>query len=146
MYRLCLSLLFVWTLGCVQAPPHVQHARANAKAHTYDVPLEEVWPFALQLLGERGYIVEKNESHGDGARFSAETGWARAGSAQLRIIVLGKSFADNSCQVSFTRQERYVGQAGASMNRDLDLEWELVRLVDPEAAAAIQETGPKPEE
>ena len=131
--------------SCVGAPPHVEHARSNAKQHQYQVPLEEVWPFALQLVVEKGFAIEKNQAREGGARFSAETVWLPAGQQQVRMIVQGTGYADNSSQVSFMRQRRYLGQNEVSLERDLDMEWSLLRLVDPEAAAAIKEAGPEPE-
>ncbi len=131
--------------ACVGAPPHVEHARSNAKQYQYQVPLEEVWPFALQLVEEQGFAIEKNQAREGGARFSAETTWMPVGRQQVRMIVQGMGYADNSSQVSFMRQKRHLGQTEVSLERDLDMEWALLRLVDPDAAAAIEEAGPQPE-
>ena len=131
--------------SCVGAPPHVQHARVNAKAHVYDVPLEEVWPFALQLMSENGFEIKKNEAREDGSRFSAESDWIPSGYGQVQLVVQGVRYADNSSQVSYTRMERALGETQVQLNRDLDMEWQLLRLIDPERAATIQQAGPPPE-
>lgn len=132
--------------SCARASPQVEHARSNAKQHQYQVPLEEVWPFALQLVEEQGFTIDKNQARDEGARFSAETAWLPAGNQQVRMIVQGTSYADNSSHVSFMRQRRYLGRTEVSLDRDLDMEWRLLRLVDPDAAAAIEEDGPPLEE
>jgi hypothetical protein len=128
---------------------------ARLDAVSYARPIEEVWAEARRLLAERGYPLagEDAKAAGQGeslvARFTGpgkqtrvdrdgtwrlETNWAKG----LRYRLEGVKAASGH-RVSFflVEQDRASYKDGPE-RRDLDMELELVRRVDPPVAERIE--------
>jgi hypothetical protein len=124
----------------------------------YPRPLDEVWGEARRLLAEKGYPLAGQDAEAVGQKpaflasiFSPaketrpdpagtqflETGWGRG---QLRYR-LAAPVEGGSCRVVFTairEDQTEHGRDAGPGTRDVDMELELARRLDPEAAARIE--------
>jgi hypothetical protein len=116
-----------------------QVIRSSTADHVYKAPLPAVWPEARQLLFEKGYEVRDT---GESAQRTLETEWKYEEGARTRYLVQGIDVDGRTSRVRFssTRQVKTTNGTWTSgiADRDLWLEWELLRRVDPTAAAEIQ--------
>ena len=135
-----------------------QYLQARLDAFRFSKPLDEVWPQVQRLLADKGYpLVGKDgeavgDEHGtlyslfspaketsresDGSR-RLETGWRRD---QTRYRVAGTPDGAG-CRVVFTLLHEDTTEHGhdaRERKRGLEMELELARRVDPEAAASIE--------
>jgi hypothetical protein len=129
---------------------------AQLDALRHDQPLDAVWPEARRLLAERGYPLagqdakavgqpersllrffspaQETRADEDGARF-LETGWGK----DLTRYHVDGSPEGARCHVIFTAiAQDPTEHRDAARHRDLELELELARRVDPEAATRIE--------
>src|SRR5690554_5632650 len=109
--------------------------------HVYNMPCEQVWPSARNLLFMQGYRINNT---GEGANMTLETDWSfeqtgtdtnpqtTASRYLTQAIVVGQ----NQCQVRFWRNER-VDNRNTTSDRDLSLEWRVLQEADPNSAAQI---------
>jgi hypothetical protein len=107
----------------------------NQQTQTYVYPraLPEVWAYARQLLFEYGYSVHDT---GEALTFTLETEWRNdEGDGASRYLVQGQAVGERGCRVQLTRFER--SPRGDRWQRDVAMEWMLLRRVDPEGAARI---------
>jgi hypothetical protein len=114
------------------------HIHQQTRNHVYDMPCQQVWPTARQLLFSEGYAVKDT---GEGTTMTLETEWATTTSgtteSSARYLVQGIEPADGQCQVNFTKNTQSANSSPSS-SRDLDIEWRLMQEADPDAAAAIR--------
>jgi len=113
-----------------------QYIESKTESHVYDKPLAAVWPEARQLLFAKGYSVKDTDSS------SAETEWKKSSDDfRNRILLTGTPMNDSSCKVQFMKEEqqRMDGEWRSNgAERDLGLEWELIRKVSPDVADKIE--------
>lgn len=109
--------------------------------HVYKQPLSAIWPQARQLLFESGFEVKDT----DGS--NAETEWRPApgdNTQRERYLVSGIEVSPSECKVQFTRATQFrSGSTWGSMQteRDLGMEFDLIKRADPDAFAAIEAEG-----
>lgn len=131
----------------------------------YQKPLDEVWAEARRLLAEKGYPLAGKDAEAVGQKalflgglFSPaketrpdpaatqflETGWGPGTSGALRYRLQGWSEGSSSRVVFWAIPEDPTehGRDGRPWSRGLDLELDLARRLDPEAAAAIEAAVP----
>jgi hypothetical protein len=129
-------------LGLVAAPgcaslkafqARQQYIQDQTRSHAYAKPIAVVWPEVRKLLFEQGFKTKDSDT---GNSFSLETEEKKDGDSKVRYLVLGTKIDDGSCKVEFTRMGS--GVLGPTSERDLDLEWALLRRVDPEAGTRIE--------
>lgn len=137
---LCVSLAGVSLVGCASlraSGARHRYIESKTESHVYDKALASVWPEARQLLFAKGYSVKDTDAS------SAETEWKKTGDDfRNRILLTGTPLSDSSCKVQFMKEEQQRGESGWRSNgaeRDLGLEWELIRKVSPEVADQIQQ-------
>lgn len=144
-----LSLALVSLLaGCAAirgATARRRHIEDATRGHVYNRPLDQVWGQARQLLFERGYTVRDS---GEGGSHQAETEWKQEGrDRRARYLLSGMPTGDDKAQVQFTRAEEQLEKGGGwsslGTERDLDMEYELIRRVEPEQASVIEADADK---
>jgi hypothetical protein len=143
--------------GCA-ARQREAYIQDKAHEHVYRAPLAQVWPHARALLQEKGYSLR--EAPGG---FEAQTEWLQTSAASSlgttfqRYLVRGRERGPGLSSVEFYKMVRsesrgadnvdeHGGRGGgmattAASNQsvlDLEMEWELLQRVDPEAAKAYQ--------
>jgi hypothetical protein len=139
LLALALSSALASTVGCASiraSGARHQYIENKTESHVYDKPLSAVWPEARQLLFAKGYSVKDTDSS------SAETEWKKSSDDfRNRILLTGTPLSDTSCKVQFMKEEqqRMDGEWSSSgAERDLGLEWELIRKVTPDVADKIE--------
>ena len=125
------------SLGCATLRAGMarqKYIHEQTQAHVYQMPIADVWPNVRKLLFERGYQVKGSDT---GNAFSVETESkpGDAGSA-VRYLVQGTKLDERSCRVEFTKMTSTPN--GSKSDRDLDLEWQLLKRVDPAGAQQIE--------
>lgn len=124
--------------GCAAmraAAARQQYIHGQTQNYTYKRPIGQVWPNARTLLFENNYEVKNT---GEAGVYTLETEWAYDGNRQTRYLVQGIVIDDQSCQVHFTKITQYTGQNNNSSGRDLDMEWFLLKQMDPTMATEIE--------
>lgn len=139
LFALVVSMSAVSVTGCASmraAGAKHQYIESKTESHVYDKALSSVWPEARQLLFAKGYSVKDTDSS------AAETEWKKSGDDfRNRILLTGTPVSDSSCKVQFMKEEqqRMDGEWRSNgTERDLGLEWELIRKVSPETADKIE--------
>ena len=144
-----LSLTLVSLLvGCAAirgATARRKHIEDATRGHVYNRPMGQVWGQARQLLFERGYTVRDT---GEGGSHQAETEWKQEGNdRRARYLLSGIPAGDDKAQVQFTRAEEQHEKGGGwstlGTERDLDMEYELIKRVEPEQASVIESDADK---
>jgi hypothetical protein len=133
--------------------------RAGLDAHRFHQPLSTIWPAALHLLADHGYQLVGRDRLVVGAppaprfkRLTAggfETGHSRTGfvmetmtnASGTRYRVEGQDIDEKSCRITFVAIRRTGGAPSEERSRDLDMELELVRRLEPDAAARIAQAA-----
>ncbi len=134
---LCLTVLLLPACAGLQHQMAAnQYVSQQTLDHVYQRNLAEVWPYARQLLFEYGYSVRDT---GEGMTFTAETEWRAEQNGSSRYLVQGFVLGDRACRVQFTRVDS--GPMGDRWNRDVAMEWTLLRRAEPEAAAQLEADG-----
>lgn len=109
--------------------------------HVYKQPLKTVWPQARQLLFEQGFEVKDT----DGT--NAETEWRIApgdNTQRERYLLSGLEVSESECKVQFTKATEFKTGANwgsPQTERDLGLEFDLIKKADPDAFAQIEAEG-----
>ena len=129
--------------------------RAELDTHQIHKPLREVWPAALRLLADRGYQLVGRDRLvvGEPPAFRLkhltaggfETGRTDHGLAMesmadasaTRYHVEGQDIGGTACRVTFVAVRRTGDSPSEERSRDLDLELELIRRLEPDAASRI---------
>jgi hypothetical protein len=112
-----------------------EHIESQTQEYVYQKPLSQVWPQARQLLFEEGFEVKDTDST------TAETEWKKGDSGRARYLLSGIEVDEGSCRVQFTKDEQYKTDSGWSSSdpeRDLGMEWKLIKKVDPDGARKIE--------
>lgn len=133
-------ILFATTVlgGCAgirAASARQAHINAETKNHVYNMPCQQVWPTARQILFAEGYAVKDT---GEGSTMTLETEWAYKGQGSSRYLVQGIEPQAGQCKVNFTINSRSQ-KGNLDSNRDLEIEWELLQKVDQRAAQEIMQ-------
>jgi uncharacterized lipoprotein len=153
---LSLVLLAVTTLvtGCA-ASRREAYVQEKASQYVYRKPIAEVWPQVRMLLKERDLPLRE----APGA-YEISTDWhmvgapSTLGTSYVRYLVRGKQPTPSMCSVEIFRQNRVeagqgpvdartgqrraIGTDSTNLQRDMELEWELLQRVDPEGAKALR--------
>jgi len=135
---------------------------ARLDALRYAKPLDEVWAEARRMLAEKGYPLAGADAEAVGQKASPlaaifspaketrpdpaggrflETGWGR-GQTRHRLSADDQG---GSCRVVFWVLREHPTEHGRDAGpgtRDVDLELELTRRLDPEAAGRIEAAVP----
>jgi hypothetical protein len=130
--------------------------REGLDEHRFRLPLSKVWPVAMrvvvdahfELVGQDRTVVGEPEQNlwkqvtggGFQTRRSGEHGLvleSREDASRLRIRVEGVDGGDGTCRVTFTAIQETSETSGQERSRDLDLELELVRRLEPDEAARV---------
>lgn len=146
-----LSLLaLVFSSGCASmraSSARTAYIHEMTEKHVYESDCERVWPTARNLLFSKGYAVKDT---GEGTVMTLETEWRHDGTsdsrdntiqsapAASRYLVQGMQPDEEQCQVNFSMNHRSSNNS-INSSRDLDLEWQLLQQVDPDAAAQISQ-------
>jgi hypothetical protein len=144
--------------ACATPQRHVR-LRELLDAHAIALPIEDVWPKALRLVGDRGFPLVGQDrervglppqsalaafvSRGHDTRV-AEDRWVSetsTDSAQLRYRIEGTRLGPRSCRVVFTAVQGQKTELSEEQYRDVELELALVRELEPERAARMRETA-----
>jgi len=107
----------------------------ETEKHVYQKPLKEVWPQARQLLFSAGYQVKDTDAS------NAETEWKIDGNRRERYLVSGIEVGATQCKVQFMKssEQQMSGKwTSDGAERDLKLEWELIKHVEPEDYSKIE--------
>jgi uncharacterized lipoprotein len=158
---LSLVLLALATLatGCA-ASRREAFVQEKASQYVYHKPMAEVWPQVRMLLKEKDLPIR--EAPGT---FEISTDWHMVGAPStlgtnyVRYLVRGKQPTPAICAVEIFKQNRVesgqgpmdarTGQRGSlgndstNLQRDMELEWELLQRVDPEAAKSLRAEAEK---
>jgi uncharacterized lipoprotein len=155
-WSLSLVLLAVTTLatGCA-ASRREAYIQDKAAQHVYRKPIAEVWPQVRMLLKEKELPLR--EAPGG---YEISTDWHMVGAPStlgtnyVRYLVRGKQptpamstveiFKQNRVESgpgpvdSQTGQRQSLGTDTTNMVRDMEMEWELMQRIDPDAAKALR--------
>lgn len=139
---LALALVVFSVTGCAgmrAAAARSKHIQTAVMGHTYQKPCNEIWAAARTMLFARDYQVKSADA---AAGLTLETEWkfegnGSTGGGSARYLFQGTSPTPTSCQVQATRA--YKNQQGqTSMNRDWQMEWDVLKQVDIPAAQQIE--------
>ena len=141
LITVALAALALSSTGCAG----MRAAQARSKfiqnavmAHTYQRPCNDIWGAARTMLFARDFQVKSADA---AAGLTLETEWkvTTTGSSMSssRYLFQGSAPTAGQCQVSAT-QARKSQQGSTSMNRDWQMEWDLLKQVDIEAAQRIE--------
>jgi uncharacterized lipoprotein len=164
----CLAIAALLALTGCSGSLRQNYLRDQAAHHVYHQPLVEIWPTVHAVLKEKGYSWRENPGRfvletewldsGGGtlgpatsSRLLVEGVHVASGGVALRVTRLdrtsqavGSSYVDGAVS---TRAEHAAAvnsnnnnspQAEQRSARDLELELELLRRIDPEAAAKLE--------
>lgn len=140
--------LFALLSGCAAirgASARRKHIEDATRGHVYNRPVDQVWTQARQLLFERGFTVRDT---GEGASHQAETEWRQDGNNhRVRYLLSGLPASDDKAQVQFTRAEEQYDKGGSwsplDTERDVEMEFELIKRVEPDQANVIETDADK---
>ncbi|MFE8605114.1 hypothetical protein [Archangium violaceum] len=155
-WSLSLVLLAVTTLatGCA-ASRREAYIQDKAAQYVYRKPIAEVWPQVRMLLKEKELPLRE----APGA-FEITTDWHMVGAPStlgtnyVRYLVRGKQPSPALCRVEIFKQNRVesgpgpvdsrsgqrqnLGTDTTNLVRDMEMEWELMQRIDPDAAKALR--------
>ncbi len=125
------------TTGCATLKGYQakqQYIKDQTRTHVYARPIATVWPEVRKLLFEKGFKTKDSDS---GNSYALETEEKKEGEEMIRYLVTGTKVDDSTCRVEFTRVA--TGTVGrAATERDLDIEWTLLKRVEPDAGQKIE--------
>jgi hypothetical protein len=111
-----------------------RYIQDQTRAHVYARPIGVVWPEVRKLLFEKGFKTKDSDS---GNSFALETEEKKDGDEMVRYLVTATKVDETSCRVEFTRVA--TGAVGRpASERDLALEWALLKRVEPDAGSKIE--------
>lgn len=132
-------VLQVMGCGALRAASARQdYINSRTQDYVYNRSIDQVWSVARQMLFEQGYAVRDT---GEGGSFSAETEWKQEGKERSRYLLTGMRVDDGHSRVQFTRAEetqRGGNWENDGSNRDFNVEFELIKRVEPDAAQQIE--------
>ncbi len=138
---LTIAVIAVSTTGCAGMRASAARAKFIQNAvmgHTYQRPCNDIWGAARTMLFARDFQVKSADA---AAGLTLETEWKTTSNGNSthssRYLFQGSAPSAGSCQVSATQASK--GQQGnTSMNRDWQMEWDLLKQVDIESAQRIE--------
>jgi hypothetical protein len=133
---LSLSLCVAGCASLRAASARHDYIEGQTREYVYAQPLPTVWPQARQMLFTEGFEVKDTDTS------NAETEWKESGKERVRYLLSGIAVDDNSCRVQFTRAEEQKTKDGKwehlDTDRDLGMEYKLIKKVDPDRAHGIE--------
>jgi hypothetical protein len=141
LFALTLAALALSTTGCAgmrAAAARNKFIENAVMAHTYQRPCNDIWGAARTMLFARDFQVKSADA---AAGLTLETEWKTTyngnSSSSSRYLFQGSAPQAGQCQVAATRASKSQ-QGNTSMNRDWQMEWDLLKQVDMEAAQRIE--------
>ena len=141
LLSVALAVLALSSTGCAgmrAAAARNKFIENAVMGHTYQRPCNDIWGAARTMLFARDFQVKSADA---AAGLTLETEWkiAQNGNSMssARYLFQGSAPSPTSCQVSATRAAKSQ-QGSTSMNRDWQMEWDLLKQVDIEAAQRIE--------
>lgn len=141
LLSLSLAVLALSSTGCAgmrAAAARTKFIQNAVMAHTYQRPCNDIWGAARTMLFARDFQVKSADA---AAGLTLETEWkiTQNGNSMnsSRYLFQGSAPSAGSCQVSATRAAK-TQQGSTSMARDWQMEWDLLKQVDMEAAQRIE--------
>ena len=133
----------------------------KASQYVYHQPIAEVWPQVLTLLKEKELPLR--EAQGG---YEISTDWQMVGAPStlgtnyVRYLVRGKQPSPAMSSVEIFKQNRVEtaqnqgartgrgeetpgGTHSNNLQRDMEMEWELMQRIDPEGTKALREEAEK---
>ncbi len=131
--------------------------REELDRHEFSQPLTRIWPLAMrvvvdhrfQLVGRDRVVVGEQEQSawkrvtggGFQTRRMGEHGLvleSRENASRVRVRLEGTDTGGGRCRATFTAIRRTGDAPSEERSRDVDLELELIRLVEPDEALRIR--------
>lgn len=141
LLSVALAVLALSSTGCAGMRASAARAKFIENAvmgHTYQRPCNDIWGAARTMLFARDFQVKSADA---AAGLTLETEWKITQNANSmsssRYLFQGSAPSPTSCQVSATRAAKNQ-QGSTSMNRDWQMEWDLLKQVDIESAQRIE--------
>jgi hypothetical protein len=141
LFTVALAFVTLSVTGCAgmrAAAARSKFIENAVMAHTYQRPCNDIWGAARTMLFARDFQVKSADA---AAGLTLETEWKIVSngnsSSSSRYLFQGAAPAAGSCQVSATRAMKSQ-QGSTSMSRDWQMEWDLLKQVDMEAAQRIE--------
>ncbi len=141
LLSIALAVLALSSTGCAGMRASAARAKFIENAvmgHTYQRPCNDIWGAARTMLFARDFQVKSADA---AAGLTLETEWKITQNANSmsssRYLFQGSAPSPTSCQVSATRAAKNQ-QGSTSMNRDWQMEWDLLKQVDIESAQRIE--------
>ena len=164
-----LGLVAALAAGCASmrlADERQAYFRPQLDTYRYAQGCLDVWPAVLKLLGSKGYPLEGRDrqyaAQGaqsglgafvdqgyetravEGGGLVVRTGWLPSSEGASRYQVTGSPGQPSGCAVTFTRISRGTLDPGSDQEAtDWKVQLELLKQVDPEAAARMEAGAPK---
>ena len=136
-----MAIVAIFVSGCAgmrAAAARSKFIENAVMGHTYQQPCGQLWAAARTMLFARDYQVKSADA---AAGLTLETEWKITQNANSmsssRYLFQGSAPSPTSCQVSATRAAKNQ-QGNTSMNRDWQMEWDLLKQVDIESAQRIE--------
>lgn len=141
LFAIALAVVSLASTGCAGMRASAARSKFIQNAvmgHTYQRPCNDIWGAARTMLFARDFQVKSADA---AAGLTLETEWKFATSGNTttssRYLFQGAAPSAGTCQVSATRASKSQ-QGSTSMNRDWQMEWDLLKQVDMEAAQRIE--------
>ncbi|MDP2269175.1 MAG: hypothetical protein Q8N23_06320 [Archangium sp.] len=141
LLSITLAVLALSSTGCAgmrAAAARNKFIENAVMGHTYQRPCNDIWGAARTMLFARDFQVKSADA---AAGLTLETEWkiSQNGNSMssARYLFQGSAPSPTSCQVSATRAFKNQ-QGSTSMNRDWQMEWDLLKQVDIESAQRIE--------
>ena len=138
---IALAVLALSSTGCAGMRAAAARAKFIENAvmgHTYQRPCNDIWGAARTMLFARDFQVKSADA---AAGLTLETEWKITQNANSmsssRYLFQGSVPSPTTCQVSATHAAKNQ-QGSTSMNRDGQMEWDLLKQVDIESAQRIE--------
>jgi hypothetical protein len=131
--------------------------RERAGQHVYSQPASQVYAGAVQLLKEKKYGLREDPRNFTAvSEWKQESGGSSLGTVWTAFQVMVKPLSPSSCTVMFIRKDRVEGGStpdetrygggrseaspvnNSTGGRDLQMELELLKRLDPAVAEAIR--------
>jgi hypothetical protein len=135
----CLAFASLGLSGCAAmraSGARHAHIEKETEGYVYDKPLAAVWPQARQILFAEGYEVKDTDAS------NAETDWKEDGDYRTRYLISGIAQSETTCKVEFMKADQQKNKDGGwydpDTERDLGMEWKLIKKVSPDKAKAIE--------
>jgi hypothetical protein len=141
LLSIALAVVALSSTGCAgmrAAAARNKFIQNAVMAHTYQKPCNDIWGAARTMLFARDFQVKSADA---AAGLTLETEWKVVQNGKSmsssRYLFQGSAPQPGSCQVSATRAAKNQ-QGNTSMARDWQMEWDLLKQVDIEAAQRIE--------